>query len=779
MDLNINTTYHNTQKKVIVTEKPSVAQEFAKVLGVTGRKDGYIENDEYIITWCVGHLIEMAYPEVYDPELKKWDVDMLPFLPQKYIYQVIPEVKKQFNVIKKIYNSSGISCIYYAGDPAREGIYIQMLVRQEAGHNPNAKELVIWIDSQTEEEILRGIKEACPLSDKKLLADSGYMRAIEDYAFGINFTRLLTLKYGNLLNNACGGTHRGSLAVGRVMTCVLGMVVKREREIENFVPTPFYKITNTLTANGGQIAATWKVTPASKYNNSDKLYNETGFLKKEDAQQMIKELPDKITIENIEMEEEKKTAPLLFNLAELQAECSKKIKISPDETLEVAQSLYEKKLTTYPRTDARVLSTAIAKVIDENIRGLEAVEPVNGVVNKILQSGNWKNIANTKYTDDSKVSDHYALIPTGNIHEVENLSEREKKVYDLIVRRFLSIFCPPATYSKVRLTESAGTEKFYATAKVLSKAGYLAVTGVPEQKEGTEEIKKAIESMTKGSVYDSSYSIECGETKPPKRYTSGTIVLAMENAGQLIEDEELRAQIKGSGIGTSATRAETIKKLVANDYLSLNKKTQVLTPAMYGNMVYETVDLTMSDLLSPKMTASWEKGLDGIVSGKVTQQEYRNKLETYIRKKCSDLKNEDKCHEISERIKKFAKVKEFDNSPSKNISYKPSKVKKSEVETYIQIPYDDRDEAKALGARFDGNTKCWYIPKGTDPAKFAKWKQLKEAPKAGSKKKHYIKVSFDEKDEVKALGARFDGEKKSWYFVGDENKDKFKKWLKK
>lgn len=765
-------------KSVIVTEKPSVAMEFAKVLGVTERNDGYMENDKYIITWCIGHLIEMAYPEVYDPEMKKWDVDTLPFLPEKYIYQVIPDVKKQFNIIKRIYNRNDIGCIYYAGDPGREGIYIQMLVRQEAGHNPSAKELVIWIDSQTKEEILRGIREAGPLADKMPLADSGYMRAIEDYAFGLNFTRLLTLKYGNLLNNACGGTHQGALSVGRVMTCVLGMIVKREREIENFIPTKFYKIANNLRTENGMISAGWRVTSESKYYNSAKLYNETGFLKEEDAKAAIAELPNTVIIDEIEKKEEKKAAPLLFNLAELQAECSKKIKISPDETLAIAQSLYEKKLTTYPRTDCRVLSSAIAKVIETNIKGLKPVEPVIGIVDKILSTGSYKSIEKTRYTDDSKVTDHYALIPTGKTAEYDSLSEKEKEVYDLIVRRFLSIFCPPAVYEKVKLTESAGKEKFYATATVLVRPGYMIVAGIPEQKEDTEAIKSAIEVLTKGSSYPAEYAISYGETKPPKRYTSGSIVLAMENAGQLIEDEELREQIKGTGIGTSATRAETFKKLVANGYIALNKKTQVLTPAMYGNMVYEVVEMTMPDLLSPKMTASWEKGLEGIVSGKVTQQEYRSKLENYIRKKTADIKEEDKCHEIHDKIVKFAKVKEFNNEPGQMV-YKAQKVKKSEVNTYIEIPYDDRNEAKELGARFDGTTKCWYIPKGVDESKFSKWKKLSEAPKTTDKKKFYIYVPYDDRNEAKELGARFDGQKRQWYFIGSSNKEKFKKWEKK
>lgn len=760
--------------KIIVTEKPSVAMDFSKALGLSpdGRKDGYIEDKGYIITWCVGHLIEMAYPEVYDPDMKKWDMDTLPFLPAKYIYQVIPNVKKQFNTIKKLYNRSDIETIYYAGDPAREGIYIQMLVRQEAGHNPNAKELVVWIDSQTKEEILRGIKDAGPLADKKLLSDSGYMRAIEDYAFGINFSRLLTLKYGNLLNNACGG-RAGALAVGRVMTCVLGMVVSREREILNFKPTPFFRIKNTIATSGGSIDALWKVSEKSSCYQSPRLYSDTGFKEEADANAFISRLPSQVTVASIGKKEEKKNAPLLFNLTELQSECSKKLKISPDETLQVVQSLYEKKMTTYPRTDARVLSSAIAKVIDMNIRGLSVLPAYTDMVNNVLDGKVWERIGSTKYTDDSKVTDHYALIPTGYTNEYNNLSDLEKKVYDLVVRRFLSIFYPPAVYAKVRLIEKAGNEEFNSVATILADPGYMAVAGIPEQKEDVLTLKAAIESLHEGDTYDAHYSIDRGETKPPKRYTSGSMVLAMENAGNLIEDEELREQTKGSGIGTTATRAEIIKKLVANDYLALNKKTQILTPAPYGNMVYEVVNLTMPDLLSPKMTASWEKGLESIVDGTVTSGEYRQKLEAYIRRKCSSIKEQDVCEQIAERIRPFAKVKEFDNNPGER-KFVPRKVKKSDVNVYLNVPYEDRDKVKELGARWDGTHKCWYVPAGEDESKFSKWKQAKTAP---DNKKRYLKVPYDDRDKVKALGARWDKDKKSWYFIGAENKDKFAKWL--
>lgn len=641
--------------------------EFVKALGIKApRQNGYVEDDDWIITWCVGHLIEMAYPEEYDEGMKKWDIDTLPFLPEHYKYEPIESVKDQFYVIKELYNRGDIDTIYYAGDPAREGIYIQMLVRQEAGHNPNAKELVVWIDSQTKEEILRGIREAKPLTEYRLLAESGYMRAIEDYAFGINFTRLLTVKYGGMLNSAAGNGRKGPLAVGRVMTCVLGMIVKREREIRQFVPTPFYKIKAEIDAPKGKVYAMWKVNPKSSVYNSPDLYNDTGFKDKSRASDFIGAQPDTIKIESLDTVHEKKNAPLLYNLAELQADCSKKLKISPNETLEIAQSLYEKKLTTYPRTEARVLSTAISKVIEDNIRGLSDLPEYHDAAEKILDSGKYGSIVDTKYTDDSKIEDHYALIPTGNTDAIDDISASERAVYDMIVKRFLSIFMPAAGYKKVRLTAVNATEAFYATVSSLEDPGYLSLYGKdPDEDENEEKSGNTIEnvlSLVKGEHYGVFFSTVDGETKPPKRYTSGSMILAMENAGNLIEDEELREQIRENGIGTSATRAATIEKLEKGDYISLNKKTQVLTPTPFGDMVFEVVNLTMPDLLSPKMTADWEKGLDGIVKGRMTSAEYRKKLEDYIREKCADLKTHDVSKDVAEHIREYAKNKDFENA---------------------------------------------------------------------------------------------------------------------
>ncbi|MGN0240262.1 MAG: DNA topoisomerase, partial [Candidatus Weimeria sp.] len=652
-------------KKIIVTEKPSVAMEFVRALGISGsRENGYVESDEWIVTWCVGHLIEMSYPGRYDKALEKWDIDTLPFLPEKYMYEPIEDVKEQFYTIQKLYNRPDISTIYYAGDPAREGIYIQMLVRQEAGHNPDAKELVVWIDSQTKEEILRGIREAKPLSEYRLLAESGYMRAIEDYAFGINFTRLLTIRYGGMLNAAAGNGRKGPLAVGRVMTCVLGMVVKREREIRDFKATPYFKIKADMTAPAGNVSLLWKVNPRSTKNNSPELYNDTGFKEKPKAEAFINGLPDTLMAASVDVTNEKKSAPLLYNLAELQANCSRKLKLSPNETLNVAQSLYEKKLTTYPRTEAKVLSTAITKVIENNLRGVADLDEYHDTANHIIDSGEHLHIADTRYTDDSKIEDHYALIPTGNTDALGDLNNTERAVYDMIVRRFLAIFMPAAGYKKAKVTAVTETEMFTTTVSSLEDPGYLALydktSGGVDDEDKTGNTMEAVLSIVKGEKYPSRYSTIDKETQPPKRYTSGSMVLAMENAGNLIEDEELREQIKTNGIGTSATRAATIEKLVNGEYIALNKKTQVLTPTPYGDMVYEVVNLTMPDLLSPKMTASWEKGLDGIVTGKVTQQAYRNKLENYIRSKCNELKEKDQTKEVADSIRPYAKEKDFE-----------------------------------------------------------------------------------------------------------------------
>ena len=636
-------------KSLIITEKPSVAQEFARILGVSGRNDGYIENSDYVITWCVGHLVEMVYPEVYDEKYKKWKLEDLPFLPKEYKYDVIPAVSKQYDVVHKMLHREDIDTVYWAGDAGKEGQTIEENIRMYGGVREGMKELRVWIDSQTEEEIKRGIREAKPMSDYANLGKSGIMRTIEDYAMGINFSRAMSVKYGNLLNDAAGTRNYTAIAVGRVMTCVLGMVVIREREIRNFVETPFYRVVGSFT--DANIEAEWKVVEGSKYFESPLLYKENGFKKQESAENLIAELSGKTAVvESIERGTSRKKAPLLFNLAELQAECSKRFKISPDETLQVAQDLYEKKLTTYPRTDARVLSTAVAKEIGKNVSRLKGYEPVQGYVERIMKEGLHYNIAKTQYTDDSKITDHYAIIPTGQLTELRSLNELQRSVYDLIVRRFLSIFYPAAEYQTVKLVVTVGEEKLFAGAKALKAPGFLEIAGrkQEEEKEGSNKedneetdspgLLELADQLTKGQELPvNGYSLKEGSTKPPKRYTSGSMVLAMENAGQLIEDEELRAQIKGSGIGTSATRAEIIKKLVRIGYLHLNKKSQILSPEVLGEMVYEVVNMTVPALLNPKMTASWEKGLDGITRGTVIMEDYREKLEDFIRKETLNM----------------------------------------------------------------------------------------------------------------------------------------------
>lgn len=634
-------------KKIIVTEKPSVAQTFANVLKVFGRNDGYIENEEWIITWCVGHLVSLAYPEVYDPKYANWNEEDLPFIPSHYKYGIIPSVQKQFKTIKNLYNRPDIERIYYAGDPAREGIYIQALVRQCAGHNPSADEKVIWIDSQTEEEILNGIKNAKPFSSYKNLINAGYERAIEDYLTGINLSRILSCKYSYIANKYAATQKYHTISVGRVMTCVLGMVVSREREIENFKSTPFYKINNTIN----DFVAEWKVTPSSRLFESTKLYNDSGFKSEQDALDFIDSLQATAYIEKIEKKTEKKNAPLLFNLAELQSECSSKFKISPDKSLEIAQSLYEKKLTTYPRTDARVLSSAIAKELKKNLAGIKSQYPkCASFAEHILNNNLYDNIANTRYTDDKKVTDHYAIIPTGTgFDSIDELSEIEKNVYELIVKRFLSIFYPPAEYLSTVVTEDVDNEKFYARSKCLIKPGYFTVIGIPD----TDIDSSAFDNLEEGKNYPTSFSIKKGETTPPKRYTSGSIILAMENAGQLIEDEELRTQIKGSGIGTSATRGETLKKLISKEYLKLNSKTQIITPDVLGNIVYEIVNDSVPELLNPEMTASWEKGLQGIAEGKISSSDYRTNLENYVRKEVNSIKQKNSTEELLKKLEPF------------------------------------------------------------------------------------------------------------------------------
>ena len=668
-------------KSLIITEKPSVAQEFAKVLHVSGRKDGYIENQEYVITWCVGHLVGLVYPESYDEKYKKWKLEDLPFLPKDYKYDVIKNVEKQYEIVHTMLMREDIDRVYWAGDAGKEGQTIEENIRNFGGVREGMEELRVWIDSQTEEEILRGIREAKPMSAYANLGNSGIMRTIEDYAMGINFSRVMSVKYGQLLNNAAGTSNYTAIAVGRVMTCVLGMVVIREREIRNFKETPFYRVVGNFTDAG--IEGEWKAVEGSKYFESPLLYKENGFKEEKDANALIDLCTGKeAKVKSLDKSISKKRAPFLFNLAELQAECAKRFKISPDETLQIAQDLYEKKLTTYPRTDARVLSSAVAKEIYKNLSKLKNHETVTPYVEEILKTKSYASIAKTSYVDDSKVTDHYAIIPTGQLTELNTLNSLQRAVFELICRRFLSIFYPAAEYQNVKLTVGVDKEEFFASAKVLKFPGYLEVAGLPKKRgttnayENTSEDENAdgnpftegeaktadpqvllelAERLHVGDVISvNGYGIRYGKTSPPKRYTSGSMVLAMENAGQLIEDEELREQIKGSGIGTSATRAEIIKKLIRIGYLNLNKKTQVLTPENLGEMIFEVVNLTVPALLNPKMSASWEKGLEGITQGTVDFWDYRNKLEDYIRRETLKMIDQNLRQELAERINPFS-----------------------------------------------------------------------------------------------------------------------------
>ena len=640
-----------------------MAQEFARILGVSGRNDGYIENDKYVVTWCVGHLVEMVYPEEYDEKYKRWRLEDLPFLPEEYKYNVIPNVSKQYDTVHRMLFREDIETVYWAGDAGKEGQTIEENIRRFGGVRPGIKELRVWIDSQTEEEILRGIREAKPMAEYDNLAKSGIMRTIEDYAMGINFSRAMSVKYGKLLNDAAATKSYTAIAVGRVMTCVLGMVVIREREIRNFAETPFYRVVGDFLPESAETEETataeWKAVNGSKYFESPLLYKENGFKKRESAENLIGELDGKqAVVKSLERGTSRKKAPLLFNLAELQAECSKRYKISPDETLQVAQDLYEKKLTTYPRTDARVLSIAVAKEIGKNLNRLKTYEPTKTYTERILKEGTYRNIARTQYTDDSKITDHYAIIPTGQLTELGSLSDLQRRVYDLIVRRFLSIFYPAAEYETIKLVVQVGTEQLFASAKALKNPGFLEIMGRPGNDENKEEesaglLKLAGQLKTGDPLKVGGYEIKEGKTAPPKRYTSGSMVLAMENAGQLIEEEELREQIKGSGIGTSATRAEIIRKLVRIGYLNLNKKTQVLSPEAIGEMVFEVVSMTVPALLNPKMTASWEKGLDGITRGTVIMEDYRSKLEDFIRKETVSMIEHDLTGNLAARIHPF------------------------------------------------------------------------------------------------------------------------------
>ena len=666
-------------KALYIAEKPSVAQEFAKALKINGqRRDGYLESQDSVVTWCVGHLVTMSYPEKYDIKYKRWSLDTLPFLPREFKYEVIPGVQKQFEIVKGLLNREDVDTIYVCTDSGREGEYIYRLVAQMAGVR-GKKEKRVWIDSQTEEEIMRGIREAKDLSAYDNLSASAYLRAKEDYLMGINFSRVLTLRYGNSVSNYLNTKYQ-AISVGRVMTCVLGMVVRREREIRAFVKTPFYRVLSSIALEGENFEGEWRAVEGSRYFQTPYLYKENGFKEKAYAEKLIQELsvsqPLQCTVEKIERKKENRNPPLLFNLAELQNVCSKLFKISPDETLKIVQELYEKKLVTYPRTDARVLSTAAAKEIYKNISGLRNYEHTAEIAQHIIEQGNYKNLAKTRYVNDKQITDHYAIVPTGQgLNALRNVSLTAQRVYETIVRRFVCIFYPPAVYQKIGLVTKIQSESFFSSFKVLLDEGYLKVAtnsfakrkaadamssvnraGAADS-EGSEEedpdtgknggnkaddsaedmacdtrLLAALQNLKKGDILSvDSLSIKEGETSPPKRYNSGSMILAMENAGQLIEDEELRAQIKSCGIGTSATRAEILKKLCNIKYLALNKKTQVITPTLLGEMIFDVVNCSIRQLLNPELTASWEKGLNYVAEGSITEQEYMDKLEHFVR----------------------------------------------------------------------------------------------------------------------------------------------------
>ncbi len=701
-------------KSLFIAEKPSVATEFAKALKISGRKqDGYIESENAIVTWCVGHLVTMSYPEVYDPSLKKWTMETLPFLPKEFRYEVIANVKKQFGIVKELLNRKDVDTIYVCTDSGREGEYIYRLVDQAAKVQASKTRKRVWIDSQTEEEILRGIKEAKPLSAYDNLSNAAYLRAKEDYLMGINFSRILTLKYGNEVQRFLNASRWSAISVGRVMTCVLGMVVRREREIRSFVKTPFYRVMAQLSVEDKSFQGEFRAVEGSDYYLSPLLYKENGFSEKATAIKMISNLAENLPtlledgswaavredssgrqtsrailpiggqagsqeqasgeasaeellaeITQLEKKKESKNPPLLYNLAELQNDCARMFKISPDETLKLVQELYEKKLVTYPRTDARVLSSAVAKEIDKNLKGLQNLNSAGEYAREILNQGSYRNIAKTRYVNDSQITDHYAIIPTGQgLNALGSVSSTAARIYDTIVKRFLSIFYPAAEYRKINVTARIKKESFLASFKVLEKEGYLKVLGNPadkkerstegketgEGKEGPEEnaeeetsdqsLLQLVSNLKKGALLPvKALNIKEGETVPPKRYTSGTLILAMENAGQLIEDEELRAQIKGSGIGTSATRAEILNKLIKISYLHLTKKTQVITPTLQGELIYEVVNASIKSLLNAELTASWEKGLTYVSAGQITTEEYMEKLEGFVRRMVDGVK---------------------------------------------------------------------------------------------------------------------------------------------
>lgn len=622
-------------KSLYIAEKPSVAQEFAKALKLSAkRNDGYLESSDSVVTWCVGHLVTMSYPEAYDEKYKRWSLATLPFLPDEFKYEVIPGVEKQYRIVAGLLTRPDVDTIYVCTDSGREGEYIYRLVEQMAGVQGKTRKRV-WIDSQTEEEILRGIREAKDLSEYDNLSASAYLRAKEDYLMGINFSRLLTLKYGDSISNYLN-TRFSVISVGRVMTCVLGMVVRREREIREFVETPFYRVLSQVNAGGQNFEGEWRAVEGSRYYASPYLYKENGFKEEEKAQELVQWLmqdaPLSCSVVSVERKKEKKNPPLLFNLAELQNECSKRFKISPDETLRIVQELYEKKLVTYPRTDARVLSTAVAKEIHKNLNGLMKYEPAVPYLNDIVALGSHKNLFGTRYVNDKQITDHYAIIPTGQgLNALKSVAHMAAQVYDVIVRRFLSIFYPAAVYQRMAVVTQIRTEQFFSNFKVLAEEGYLKVVGVPASENTDAVFFEKMKALRKGMELPvSELAVKEGKTSPPKRYNSGSLILAMENAGQLIEDEELRAQIKGSGIGTSATRGEILKKLFGNQYLALNKKTQIVTPTLQGEMIYDVVDHSIKSLLNPELTASWEKGLTYVAEGDITADEYMRKLEHFI-----------------------------------------------------------------------------------------------------------------------------------------------------
>lgn len=641
---------------VYISEKPSVARQFADALGLPFKKhEGYLEAGDTIVTWCVGHLVTMSYPEKYDPKYKKWSLDTIPFIPDKFKYEVIPSAKKQYSVVKKILTDKDVDTIYICTDSGREGEYIYRLVAQQARVRKSKRQLRVWIDSQTKEEILRGIREAKDDSEYDNLSAAAFLRAKEDYLMGINFSRALTLRYGKGISSMTGAPYT-VIAVGRVMTCVLGMVVQREREIRSFVKTPFYRVQGTFTREGeeGAITAEWHAAKGSVYENSPLLYNEKGFKERSDAQKLVdylSENPDP-AVSSVRRKKEKKYPPLLYNLAELQNDCSRFFKISPDETLGAAQTLYERKLTTYPRTDARVLSSAVAKEIGKNLQGISKIPMFRPYLQEILQSGSYKAIGRTRYTNDSAITDHYAIIPTGQgLKSLASLPETVKKVYELICRRFLAAFYPPAVFDKIAVDIKVKTETFSASARTCVDRGYLDVLEYSffrpsfdksDKKDDGEGQEGILKSLKKGDALAAAgFEIKEGQTQPPKRYTSGSMILAMENAGQLIEDEELREQIKGSGIGTSATRAEILKKLFSNRYLSLSKKTQVISPTFLGEMIYDTVYCSIRQLLDPRLTASWEKGLTMVADGTVSEEEYMEKLTGFITRRTDAVKGQD------------------------------------------------------------------------------------------------------------------------------------------